>query len=105
MKTLPELREEQLQERFLRKGAGLMFAARSKSHGDKAERHFNQANQYLQQPKKPTDTLENRVETLVDALSALTQGMIEIRNQNGAITSLCLTSVLLSEKKPQKSRR
>ena len=99
MKTLPELREEQLQERYLKKGVGLMYAARSKSHGDKAERHFARANQYLQQPKKPTDTLEDRVETIVDALSALTEGLIELRNQNGANTALGLTSVLLSERK------
>jgi hypothetical protein len=110
MKSFDEIREidkhegEFLEERILRKGAGLMFAARSKSAGDKAERHFEQANQYLQQPKKPKDTLEDRVEVLIKALSAHNEGMISLRNQNGAITSLCLTAVLLSEKKPKRKR-
>ena len=46
MKSFDEIREidkhegEFLEERILRKGAGLMFAARSKSAGDKAERHY-----------------------------------------------------------------
>jgi hypothetical protein len=96
MKTLPELREEQLNERFLRKGAGIMFASQSKSHGDKAERHLETAKQHLH--KRPNQSLEERVENIEKSLQSLADGLISMRNQNGAITSLCLTAVLLNEK-------
>ena len=108
MKTMKELRTENLnehfsqkgegllQERFLRKGAGIMFASQSKSHGDKAERHLQNAKQHLQ--TKPNMSLDERVESITKSMEALTDGLISMRNQNGAITSLCLTAVLLNEK-------
>ena len=47
----------------------------------------------------PNVSLEDNVKNLSRGLSVLSQGLEEIRNQNGALTSLALTNVLLSERK------
>ena len=101
MKTFDELRnnltEEQLNERFLRKGAGLVFARQSKTYGDRAARSFRSARDHFR--LIPNASPEENLKSLSAGLSDLSSGLEDLRNQNGAITSLALTSVLLSERK------
>ena len=100
MKTFEQLREETnnseiLEEGLLRKGAGLVYASQSKKHGDAAVRYFSQVSQHL---NRHSETVEERLDQVSSAINLLSKGMIEMRNQNGSITSLCLVSVLLNER-------
>ena len=100
MKTFDEFRsnqtQEQLNERFLRKGAGLVFARQSRIHGNRASRSFKSAKERFR--FNPNASLEDQLKGLSDGLQELSSGLDELRNQNGAITSLALTIVLLSER-------
>jgi len=100
MKTLEEIRgsnadPEYLEERLLRKGAGLVYARQSKKHGDDATKHFNAANNHL---NRPANTMEDQLNNLTNAMNETNQGLIKLRDQNGSITALALVGVLLSEK-------
>ncbi len=101
MKTLEEIRlnhtDKELNERYLRKGAGLVFARQSKTYGDRAARSFKTARERLRMT--PTDTPDDQMKRLSAGLQDLSKGLEDLRNQNGAITSLVLTGVLLSERK------
>ena len=107
MKSFDELRTsskpetEFLEERFLRKGAGLMYARQSKVNGDAATKHFTNASNHL---NRPTDSLEDQVTNLTNALQETNQGFIKLRDQTGSLTALTLVGVLLSEKKQQRTR-
>ena len=100
MKTFNELRNKEniLEESLLRKGSGLLFANKASRHGQRAEQHFKKSISYLEvntTNKSPEDLLPK----LMLAMDELTRGLIETRSQNGAITSLVLTGVLLAEKR------
>ena len=101
MKSFDELREfnadpEVLEERNLvRKGAGLMYARQSKSHGDAATKHFSAATNHL---NRPADSVEDQLTNLTNAMKEMSSGMMRMRDQGGSITALALVSVLLSEK-------
>lgn len=100
MKTFDEIRNTNsttLNERYLRKGAGVLFANQARSHGQKAEQHFKKANSYLEY-KTTNMEQEEQINHIVSALSEFSKGLIEIRHQNGANTSLALTSILVSQK-------
>lgn len=100
MKSFDEIRNtnvSNLNERYLRKGAGIIFANKARSHGMKAEQHFKKANSYLEY-KTTNMEEEEKINNIVLALSELSKGLIEIRHQNGANTSLALTSILVSQK-------
>ena len=102
MKTYKELKQElenrdDLKEsRLLRKGVSLVFARNAKKHGDDAVRHFKSAQTKLN--KRPLDTPEDLIERFTEGLNELCEGMISLRKQNGAVTSLTLTSALLNER-------
>lgn len=91
-----------LEERYLRKGAGLVFAAHSKSRGDKAVQHCKSAKSPLN--TNAGATTDQRVEALSRAFHEMCDGMIELRRQNRAITSLSLSAVLIGEKSRKRSR-
>ena len=102
MKTLEEIRgtvttdEDLLTERnLMRKGAGLLYARGSKTHGDAAARHFNASTQHL---NRPANTMEDQLLNITNAMKQMNDGFEKLRDQNGSITALCLVSVLLSEK-------
>ena len=101
MKTLEEIRgtvntePEFLEERLLRKGAGLLYARQSKNYGDAASRHFSASTQHL---NRPADTMEDQLQNITNAMKEMNNGFERLRDQNGSITALCLVSVLLSEK-------
>ena len=62
-----------------------------------AARSFKTARERLRM--SPTDTPEDQMKRLSAGLQDLSRGLEDLRNQNGAITSLVLTGVLLSERK------
>ena len=102
MKTLEEIRgsvvtdPEVLNERnLMRKGAGLLYARQSKSHGDAAARHFSTSNQHL---NRPANTMEDQLLNITNAMKEMNGGFERLRDQHGSITALCLVSVLLNEK-------
>lgn len=109
MKTYKELklelekRDEINESRLLRKGFSLVFARNAKKHGDDAVRHFKSAQTKLN--KRPLDTPEDLIEHLTEGLNELCEGMISLRKQNGAVTSLTLTSALLNERTDKQIRK
>ena len=107
MKTFKELitgeDQQYLQERYLRKGAGLVFAVQSKGRGDKAVQHFKIAQGLLN--NNAGMTTDDKVEALSRSLDEMCKGLIELRHQNGAMTALSLSAVLIGEKSFTSSRR
>ena len=104
MKTYKKLRQQQLDERFVRRGGALVFANQSRTHGNKAEQHFVEAKRFLANPNNKT--MEQRVDAMSNALTSLANGLQAMRHQTGSHVSLSLTGVLLNEKpsKPTKRR-
>ena len=102
MKTLEEIRgvvatePEFLEERLLRKGAGLLYARQSKNAGGAAVRYFNASTQHL---NRPANTVEDQLQNITNAMMDMNKGFEKLRDQSGSITALCLVSVLLSEKR------
>jgi hypothetical protein len=101
MKTFEEIRgtaesEDLNESRLLRKGGALLFARSAKKHGDDAHRSFNDAKQKIK--GNPLDTDGERLNSLQDGLQDLCDGLISIRKQNGAITGIMTTAVLLNER-------
>jgi len=109
MKTLNEIRhnfepEKELSEgKFIRKGTAFLFAKNARMHGNQAEIHFKSAKQKLSN----TDTLkpDEKQRLLLEGLSHMCDGMISLRNQNGAITGIVTTSALFGERGDQKMTR
>ena len=91
-----ETGEEILQENLLRKGAAILLARNAKKHGDDAVRHFKDAQRKLS--VRGTDTPETRLERLTEGLNDLCEGMISLRKQNGALTGISTSAVLLNER-------
>lgn len=101
MKTFEEIRgtaeaEDLNESRLLIKGGALLFARSAKKHGDDAHKSFNDAKQKIK--GNPLDTDGERLNSLQDGLQDLCDGLISIRKQNGAITGIMTTAVLLNER-------
>lgn len=104
VKTFEELRsgadevtdQDVLTERnLMRRGASLLYARQSKSHGDAATRHFSASTDHL---NRPADTMEDQLQNITNALKEMNKGFERLRDQSGSITALCLVSALLVEK-------
>ena len=91
---------EYLEEHLLRKGAGLLFAAQSKTRGNKAEQHFKNAMSMLNTSAGVSDS--ERLDSFGRALTEVSKGLIETRHQIGALTSVAVTGVVLSERKSKR---
>ena len=101
MKTFNDImnnKNSSIEEGYRRKGAGLIFASKSRSHGIKAEQHFKKAIGYIDN-KTTNITDEERLNNIMLAISELSKGLIEIRHQNGNITALALTSLTINERR------
>jgi hypothetical protein len=98
MKTFDEfLQTEDLNEsRFLRKTTALLLARSAKKHGDDATRSLNDAKRKIK--GSSLDTNEECLKGIQDGLQDLCDGLISIRKQNGAITGIVTTAVLLNER-------
>ena len=110
MKTLDDIRhqvqpEEELNEgKFIRRGTALLFAKNARAHGNQAEQFFKAAKQKLSNTD-PTLSPEDKQKLLLEGLSNICDGMISLRNQNGAITGIVTTSALFGERGDQKMTR
>jgi hypothetical protein len=100
MKTFNEIRNANYQDlsesRLLRKGGVLILSRSAKMYGDNATKSFNNAKQQMK--GFTLDTEKQRLESIQDGLIDLCDGLISLRKQNGAITGIVTTAVLLNEK-------
>ena len=90
---------EELEEGIVRSGALIAFSSQSKTHGDKAEKHFRDVMTALNNAPAKGDPIEQRLTRLEKAIFALSAGMIEQRKQIGAGIAVDLTGHLLTNKR------
>ena len=89
---------EELEEGIVRSGALIAFSGQSKTHGDKAEKHFRDVMTALNSAPSIGDPIEQRLIKLEKALFALSAGLIEQRKQIGSGVAVNLTGHLLTNK-------
>ena len=94
----PDFEAEELEEGVVRSGALIAFSGKSKTHGDKAEKHFRDAITALNTAPSKGDAVEQRLIRLEKAIFALSAGLIEQRKQIGAGVAVNLTGHLLTNK-------
>jgi len=88
----PDLNES----RLLRKGGVLLLARSAKKHGDDATRSLNDAKRKIKGSSLDSD--EERLKGIQDGVQDLCDGLISMRKQNGAITGIVTTAVMLNER-------
>ena len=100
IKTFEEFMETEPQDliesRLLRKGGVLLLARSAKKHGDDVTRSLEDAKRKIK--GSPLDSDNERLKSLQEGLQDLCDGLISIRKQNGAITGIVTTAVLLNER-------
>lgn len=84
------------ESRLLRKGGALLLARSAKKHGDDATRFLSNAKRKIKGSSLDSD--EERLKGIKDGLQDLCDGLISMRKQNGAITGIVTTAVLLNER-------
>ena len=84
------------ESRLLRKGGALLLARSAKKHGDDATRSLSEAKRKIKGSSLDSD--EERLKGMQDGLQDLCDGLISMRKQNGAITGIVTTAVLLNER-------
>ena len=84
------------ESRLLRKGGALLLARSAKKHGDDATRSLNDAK--WKTKGSPLDNDNERLKSLQEGLQDLCDGLISMRKQNGAITGIVTTAVMLNER-------
>jgi hypothetical protein len=91
MKTLSDIRspniETSISEGVLKTGAAAVAARNAKSHGDVAQSRFVSAKQKLSHTPK---TSEEKMNQLGAAIVDVADGLISLRKQLGAITTIGL---------------
>lgn len=106
MKSFHEIRTKTVEKikidegRIIKRGSALLFARQAQMHGNQAEQHFEIAKQKL--TRFETLTPKEKEKLIIEGLSHICDGMISIRNQNGAITGIVTTSALLGEQGDKK---
>ena len=100
MKTFDEFLQEESYElnesRLLRKGGALLLARSAKKHGDDATRSLSDAKRKIKGSSLDSD--EERLKGIQNGFQDLCDGLISMRKQNGAITGIATTAVLLNER-------
>ena len=94
----PDFETEELEEGIVRSGALIAFSGKSKTHGDKAEKHFRDVMTALNTAPAKGDAVEQRLIRLEKAIFALSAGLIDQRRQIGAGIAVDLTGHLLTNK-------
>ena len=96
-RTEPDLlTEEQLTESLLRNGAAVGLFSKSSQHRAKVQQHLKLASQSLN--TNAGTSLENKVDGINRSLEELHKGLSQLTLQVGALGSISLIAVLLSEK-------
>ena len=100
MKTFDQFTQEDSydlnESRLLRKGGALLLARSAKKHGDDATRSLSDAKRKIKGSSLDSD--EERLKGIQDGLQDLCDGLISMRKQNGAITGIVTTAVLMNER-------
>ena len=100
MKTFDEFIQKESHElnesRLLRKGGALLLARSAKKHADDATRSLTDAIRKIKGSSLDND--EERLKRIQDGLQDLCDGLVSMRKQNGAITGIVTTAVLLNER-------
>lgn len=100
MKTFDQFIQEEFydlnESRLLRKGGAILLARSAKKHGDDATRLLNDAKRKIKGSSLDSD--EERLKGIQDGLQDLCDGLISMRKQNGAITGIVTSAVLLNER-------
>ena len=89
---------EELEEGIVKTGALVAFSGQSKTHGNKAEKHFRDAITALNTASAKGDAVEQRLIRIEKAIFALSAGLIEQRKQIGTGVAVNLTGHLLTNK-------
>jgi hypothetical protein len=83
--------ERRMNEALIRKGAVAAYALQGKKHGDNAVRSYNQSKQTLR--AAPNSKSANaKIDSLIQAFTALLDGLISQRAQIGAVSAQITTS-------------
>ena len=100
IKTFEEFMEiepqDLIESRLLRKGGVLILARSAKRHGDDASRSLNDAKRKIK--GSPLDSDNERLKSIQEGFQDLCDGLISMRRQNGAITGIVTTAVLINER-------
>ena len=91
------------ESRLLRKGGALLLARSAKKHGDDATRSLSDAKRKIKGSSLDSD--EERLRGIQDGLQDLCDGLVSMRKQNGAITAIVTTAVLLNERTNRQLKR
>jgi len=92
--TEPELLTE---FRLIRTGSAVLLANKSKRYGDKVVQHAKKGQSHLNRISK-TDTPEEKLEHIADALDEMFDCIIDTRLQIGSFVGVALSSVLISDR-------
>lgn len=84
---------EKINEGLLQKSAIAALGTKSKRHGDQATRHFNSAISRLKRVRH-NDSDSERLGAISNSIEDLLNGLIELRQQNGAITSILVAGLI-----------
>ena len=84
------------ESRLLRKGGALLLARSAKKHGDDATRSLSDAKRKIKGSTLDSD--KERLRGIQDGLQDLCDGLVSMRKQNGAITAIVTTAVMLNER-------
>lgn len=95
-KTFSEIQDELNENRLLRKGVATVFAAKSRSEGNKVERHLASAKNALRH--RPNDNTEEQMKRLQEGLIEMCDANIALRRQLGAVTAIVLSGQLINER-------
>ena len=104
MKTFDEFIQEESYElnesRLLRTGGALLLARSARKHGDDAAWSLTDAKRKIKGSSLDND--EERLKGIQNGLQDLCDGLISMRKQNGAITGIMTTDVLLNDRSNKK---
>lgn len=88
---------EDLQESdLLRKGGALVYARTAQKHGDDAEKFFSSAKRKIASASQAS--ADDRFDAIQDGLLDICDGLISMREQNGAITGIVTIAAISTEK-------
>lgn len=89
--------EEGLDESLIRFGSVAAFAAQGKRHGDSAVQHYRRSQNHLRQSALEK-TSDRKWDHLAASLAAALDGLIETREQIGAISAQVTASVVTNRR-------
>ena len=78
--------QQNIEERFVRKGAVATFALQGRNHGNKAVRSYNRAKQTLKSVTNAEST-ETKVNALTRSIIDLLDGLVSQRQQIGSVSA------------------